>query len=171
MLSRNLEESLHRAIALASERRHEYATLEHLLLALLDDEDGAQVMAACGVDLGELTAVVKQYLEQEYQSLQSDESADPQPTAGFQRVIQRAILHVQSSGKDTVTCANVLVALFSERDSYAVYFLQQQDMSRLDAGSFISHGIGKGGKPVESRSPEGAESGEAQGDDLSLIHI
>ena len=133
--------------------------------ALFQLVDAAQVMAACGVDLAELTAVVKQYLEQEYQSLQSDESADPQPTAGFQRVIQRAILHVQSSGKDTVTGANVLVALFSERDSYAVYFLQQQDMSRLDAVSFISHGIGKGGKPVESRSPEGAESGEAQGDD------
>ncbi|RZP18040.1 MAG: ATP-dependent Clp protease ATP-binding subunit ClpA [Erythrobacter sp.] len=161
----NLEKTLHTALTDAGERRHEYATLEHLLLSLIDDEDAAQVMAACGVDLAELTAVVKQYLEQEYQSLQSDESADPQPTAGFQRVIQRAILHVQSSGKDTVTGANVLVALFSERDSYAVYFLQQQDMSRLDAVSFISHGIGKGGKPVESRSPEGAESGEAQGDD------
>ena len=158
----NLEKTLHAALTDAGERRHEYATLEHLLLSLIDDEDAAQVMAACGVDLAELTAVVKQYLEQEYQSLQSDESADPQPTAGFQRVIQRAILHVQSSGKDTVTGANVLVALFSERDSYAVYFLQQQDMSRLDAVSFISHGIGKGGKPVESRSPE---SGEAQGDD------
>ena len=115
----NLEKTLHAALTDAGERRHEYATLEHLLLALIDDEDGAQVMAACGVDLGELTAVVKQYLEQEYQSLQSDETADPQPTAGFQRVIQRAILHVQSSGKDTVTGANVLVALFSERDSYA----------------------------------------------------
>ena len=161
----NLEKTLHAALTDAGERHHEYATLEHLLLALIDDDDAAQVMNACGVDLSELTAVVKQYLEQEYQSLQSDESADPQPTAGFQRVIQRAILHVQSSGKDTVTGANVLVALFSERDSYAVYFLQQQDMSRLDAVSFISHGIGKGGKPVESRSPEGAESGEAQGDD------
>ena len=161
----NLEKTLHAALTDAGERRHEYATLEHLLLALIDDEDGAQVMAACGVDLGELTAVVKQYLEQEYQSLQSDETADPQPTAGFQRVIQRAILHVQSSGKDTVTGANVLVALFSERDSYAVYFLQQQDMSRLDAVSFISHGIGKGGKQVESRPSQGAEEGEAQSED------
>jgi ATP-dependent Clp protease ATP-binding subunit ClpA len=122
-------------------------------------------MSACGVDLGELTAVVKQYLEQEYQSLQSDETAAPPPPAGFQRVIQRAILHVQSSGKDTVTGANVLVALFSERDSYAVYFLQQQDMSRLDAVSFISHGIGKGGKQVESRPSQGAEEGEAQSED------
>ena len=87
----NLEKTLHAALTDAGERRHEYATLEHLLLALIDDEDAAQVMAACGVDLTELTVVVKQYLEQEYQSLQSDESADPQPTAGFQRVIQRAI--------------------------------------------------------------------------------
>ena len=161
----NLEKTLHAALTDAGERRHEYATLEHLLLALIDDEDAAQVMAACGVDLTELTVVVKQYLEQEYQSLQSDESADPQPTAGFQRVIQRAILHVQSSGKDTVTGANVLVALFSERDSYAVYFLQQQDMSRLDAVSFISHGIGKGGKQIENRPPDGAENTETQSED------
>ena len=153
--AQNLEKTLHQALADASERRHEYATLEHLLLALIDDEDAAQVLNACGVDLSELTAVVRQYLEQEYQSLRSDDDADPQPTAGFQRVVQRAILHVQSSGKDTVTGANVLVALFSERDSYAVYFLQQQDMSRLDAVSFISHGIGKGGRQVDSRTPQG----------------
>ena len=161
----NLEKTLHAALTDAAERRHEYATLEHLLLALIGDEDAAGVMTACGVDTGELSAVVKQYLEQEYQSLQSDESADPQPTAGFQRVIQRAILHVQSSGKDTVTGANVLVALFSERDSYAVYFLQQQDMSRLDAVSFISHGIGKGGKQIENRPPDGAEGGESQAEE------
>jgi ATP-dependent Clp protease ATP-binding subunit ClpA len=106
-------------------------------------------MQACGVELAELGEVVKQYLDQEYQSLKTQEKGDPSPTAGFQRVIQRAILHVQSSGKDTVTGANVLVALFSERDSYAVYFLQQQDMTRLDAVSYISHGIGKGGKRIE----------------------
>ena len=159
--AQNLEKTLHQALADASERRHEYATLEHLLLALIDDEDAAQVMNACGVDLSELTAVVRQYLEQEYQSLRSDDDADPQPTAGFQRVVQRAILHVQSSGKDTVTGANVLVALFSERDSYAVYFLQQQDMSRLDAVSFISHGIGKGGQAIEPRSPRGADEDAA----------
>jgi ATP-dependent Clp protease ATP-binding subunit ClpA len=116
----NLEKTLHQALADASERRHEYATLEHLLLALVDDEDAARVMTACGVDLDELGAVVRQYLEQEYQSLQGTDGSDPQPTAGFQRVVQRAILHVQTSGKDTVTGANVLVALFSERDSYAV---------------------------------------------------
>ena len=155
--AQSLEKTLHNALGNAAERAHEYATLEHLLLALIDDPDAAQVMQACGVELGELSDVVKQYLDQEYQSLKTSEKGDPAPTAGFQRVIQRAILHVQSSGKDTVTGANVLVALFSERDSYAVYFLQQQDMSRLDAVSFISHGIGKGGKRIEDRSPKGAE--------------
>ncbi|MFB0611857.1 ATP-dependent Clp protease ATP-binding subunit ClpA [Aurantiacibacter poecillastricola] len=155
--AQNLEKTLHTAIQHAIDRTHEYATLEHLLLALVDDDDAAEVMNACGVDLDELGLVVRQYLDQEYQSLKTDEDADPQPTAGFQRVIQRAILHVQSSGKDTVTGANVLVALFSERDSYAVYFLQQQDMSRLDAVSFISHGIGKGGRQLEDRSPMGNE--------------
>ena len=156
--AQNLEKTLHNALTNASDRRHEYATLEHLLLALVEDSDAQAVMNACGVDLAELGSVVKQYLDQEYQSLKTEEDADPQPTAGFQRVIQRAILHVQSSGKDTVTGANVLVALFSERDSYAVYFLQQQDMSRLDAVSFISHGIGKGGKQTGGIiAPQGTE--------------
>jgi ATP-dependent Clp protease ATP-binding subunit ClpA len=154
--AQSLEKTLHTALTNASERSHEYATLEHLLLALIEDPDAAQVMTACGVELGELADVVKQYLDQEYQSLKTQEKGDPSPTAGFQRVIQRAILHVQSSGKDTVTGANVLVALFSERDSYAVYFLQQQDMSRLDAVSFISHGIGKGGKRIEDRGAQGS---------------
>jgi len=155
--AQNLEKTLHAALDGARERRHEYATLEHLLLALIADEDAAEVMGACGVDMAELADVVRTYLDQEYQSLKADEAGEPQPTAGFQRVVQRAILHVQSSGKDTVTGANVLVALFSERDSYAVYFLQQQDMSRLDAVSFISHGIGKGGQAMEPRSPRGAD--------------
>ena len=160
--AQSLEKTLHTALANAAERAHEYATLEHLLLALIEDEDAAQVMEACGVELPELTGVVKQYLDQEYQSLKTSEKADPSPTAGFQRVIQRAILHVQSSGKDTVTGANVLVALFSERDSYAVYFLQQQDMSRLDAVSYISHGIGKTGKQVEQRPAKGDEDPKAE---------
>ena len=158
--AQSLENTLHSALSHASDRSHEYATLEHLLLALIDDQDAAQVMQACGVDLGDLGDVVKQYLDQEYQSLKTEEKGDPAPTAGFQRVIQRAILHVQSSGKDTVTGANVLVALFSERDSYAVYFLQQQDMSRLDAVSFISHGIGKGGRRIEDRAPKGSTDSE-----------
>src|SRR3569832_335320 len=163
--AQSLEKTLHNALQNAADRAHEYATLEHLLLALIEDPDAAEVMGACGVDLGELADVVRQYLDQEYQSLKTEDETDPQPTAGFQRVIQRAILHVQSSGKDTVTGANVLVALFSERDSYAVYFLQQQDMSRLDAVSFISHGIGKGGKQLDTRTPQGSEAPETKGDE------
>jgi len=165
--AQSLEKTLHNALQAATERAHEYATLEHLLLALVEDADAAEVMTACGVDLGELTEVVKQYLDQEYQSLKTEDETDPQPTAGFQRVIQRAILHVQSSGKDTVTGANVLVALFSERDSYAVYFLQQQDMSRLDAVSYISHGIGKGGRQLENRNSGGAEEPPQQAEEKS----
>src|SRR6187397_2447926 len=163
--AQSLEKTLHTALQHATDRTHEYATLEHLLLALVDDPDAAEVMTACGVELGELGTVVRQYLDQEYQSLKTEDDADPQPTAGFQRVIQRAILHVQSSGKDTVTGANVLVALFSERDSYAVYFLQQQEMSRLDAVSFISHGIGKGGRQIESRNPQGSEEPETKSEE------
>ncbi|MDP3676471.1 MAG: ATP-dependent Clp protease ATP-binding subunit ClpA [Novosphingobium sp.] len=163
--AQSLEKTLHAALGNASDRSHEYATLEHLLLALIDDPDASQVMTACGVDLGDLGDVVKQYLDQEYESLKTSDKADPAPTAGFQRVIQRAILHVQSSGKDTVTGANVLVALFSERDSYAVYFLQQQDMSRLDAVSYISHGIGKGGRQIEAKTPKGAENETPQSEE------
>ena len=151
----SLETTLHQALHNAAERRHEYATLEHLLLALMDDSDAAQVMQACGVDLGELSDAVTHYLDNELESLKVEEKTDPAPTSGFQRVVQRAILHVQSSGKDVVTGANVLVALFSERESYAVYFLQQQDMSRLDAVSYISHGIGKGGSTSDTRPPQG----------------
>lgn len=152
-----LETTLHKALEAASTRRHEYATLEHLLLALVDDEHASKVMAACNVDLGDLKATVAHYLDTELDALKVDAATDPSPTSGFQRVVQRAILHVQSSGRDEVTGANVLVALFSERESYAVYFLQQQDMSRLDAVSFISHGVGKGGQPAETREVKGAE--------------
>ncbi|MGN6268655.1 MAG: ATP-dependent Clp protease ATP-binding subunit ClpA [Sphingomonas sp.] len=152
-----LETTLHKALEAASTRRHEYATLEHLLLALIDDEHASKVMDACNVDLGDLKATVAHYLDTELDALKVDAATDPSPTSGFQRVVQRAILHVQSSGRDEVTGANVLVALFSERESYAVYFLQQQDMSRLDAVSFISHGVGKGGAPAEAREVKGAE--------------
>ncbi|HEV7288227.1 ATP-dependent Clp protease ATP-binding subunit ClpA [Sphingomonas sp.] len=160
-----LESTLHRALEAASSRRHEYATLEHLLLALVDDEHASKVMGACGVDLGELKTTVAHYLDTELQALRVDQTTDPSPTSGFQRVVQRAILHVQSSGRDEVTGANVLVALFSERESYAVYFLQQQDMSRLDAVSYISHGVGKGSTPVESAPPKGAEEDKTQKSD------
>src|SRR5438045_3861059 len=155
--ARELEQTLHNALGEASRRRHEYATLEHLLIALIDDEHASKVMTACGVSRDELRASVKQYLDNELGALVADSATDPTPTSGFQRVVQRAILHVQSSGRDEVTGANVLVALFSERESYAVYFLQQQDMSRLDAVTYISHGVGKGDTPVETRPPEGAE--------------
>ena len=142
--ARELEQTLHNALGEASRRRHEYATLEHLLIALIDDEHASKVMTACGVSRDELRTSVKQYLDNELGALVADSATDPTPTSGFQRVVQRAILHVQSSGRDEVTGANVLVALFSERESYAVYFLQQQDMSRLDAVTYISHGVGKG---------------------------
>jgi ATP-dependent Clp protease ATP-binding subunit ClpA len=155
--ARDLETTLHNALAAAASRKHEYATLEHLLLALIDDEHASKVMAACGVDAGELRETVAHYLDSELESLKVGGNSDPSPTSGFQRVVQRAILHVQSSGRDEVTGANVLVALFSERESYAVYFLQQQDMSRLDAVSYISHGVGKGVEAPEATTPKGAE--------------
>jgi ATP-dependent Clp protease ATP-binding subunit ClpA len=143
MLSRNLEQTLHRALSLASERKHEYATLEHLLLGLTEDTDAATVLRACGVDLDKLRADLTEFLDKDLAGLATDRPGDPKPTAGFQRVVQRAAIHVQSSGRDEVTGANVLVALFSERESHAVYFLQLQDMTRLDAVNFISHGIAK----------------------------
>ncbi|MEO6580639.1 MAG: ATP-dependent Clp protease ATP-binding subunit ClpA [Sphingomicrobium sp.] len=149
--ARELEQSLHNALGEASKRRHEYATLEHLLMALIDDDHASKVMSACGVNRDELKATVKHYLDNELGALVADSATDPTPTSGFQRVVQRAILHVQSSGRDDVTGANVLVALFSERESYAVYFLQQQDMSRLDAVTYISHGVGKGDAEPEQR--------------------
>ncbi|MEP7348836.1 MAG: ATP-dependent Clp protease ATP-binding subunit ClpA [Sphingorhabdus sp.] len=161
----SLEATLHNALKHAGDRAHEYATLEHLLLALIDDGDAAKVMQACGVDLGELSDIVITYLDSELESLRVEGKVDPSPTSGFQRVVQRAILHVQSSGKDVVTGANVLVALFSERESYAVYFLQQQDMSRLDAVSYISHGIGKDGKLTEPRQVTGSEQKREETED------
>jgi ATP-dependent Clp protease ATP-binding subunit ClpA len=143
MLSRNLEQTLHRALSFASDRRHEYATLEHLLLGLTEDSDAATVLRACGVDLDKLRTDLTEFLDKDLSGLATDRTGDPKPTAGFQRVVQRAAIHVQSSGRDEVTGANVLVALFSERESHAVYFLQLQDMTRLDAVNFISHGIAK----------------------------
>jgi len=160
--ARELEQTLHNALTAASSRHHEYATLEHLLLALVDDEHASKVMAACGVDIDELKEAVATYLDTELDALKTESGNDPSPTSGFQRVVQRAILHVQSSGREEVTGANVLVALFSERESYAVYFLQQQDMSRLDAVSYISHGVGKAGQPPESREPKGVDEDKQQ---------
>jgi ATP-dependent Clp protease ATP-binding subunit ClpA len=164
MLSRNLEQTLHRALALASDRKHEYATLEHLLLGLTDDSDAATVLRACGVDLDKLRTDLTEFLDKDLAGLATDRPGDPKPTAGFQRVVQRAAIHVQSSGKDEVTGANVLVALFSERESHAVYFLQTQDMTRLDAVNFISHGIAKAPgrsaqRPVQGSANEAGNNG------------
>jgi ATP-dependent Clp protease ATP-binding subunit ClpA len=156
MLSRNLEQTLHRALSFASERRHEYATLEHLLLGLTDDSDAATVLRACGVDLDKLRQDLTEFLDKDLSGLTTDRATEPKPTAGFQRVVQRAAIHVQSSGRDEVTGANVLVALFSERESHAVYFLQLQDMTRLDAVNFISHGIAKAPGRTAQRPAQGA---------------
>src|SRR6188472_1292414 len=155
--SRNLEQSLHRALALANERHHEYATLEHLLLALIDDQDASAVMRACNVDLDKLRRSLTTYLESELENLITDGAEDSKPTAGFQRVIQRAVIHVQSSGREEVTGANVLVAIFAERESHAAYFLQEQDMTRYDAVNYISHGIAKRPGLSESRPVRGVE--------------
>ncbi|GBQ37378.1 ATP-dependent Clp protease ATP-binding subunit ClpA [Gluconacetobacter azotocaptans] len=162
MLSRNLEQTLHRALTLAGDRRHEYATLEHLLLALVDDSDAVTVFRACGVDLDKLRSDLTEFLDKDLAGLASDRTVDPKPTAAFQRVIQRAAIHVQSTGRDEVTGSNVLVALFAERESHAVYFLQLQDMTRLDAVNFISHGIAKAPdrstrRPVSGSAPESPE--------------
>jgi ATP-dependent Clp protease ATP-binding subunit ClpA len=157
MLSRNLEQTLHRALSLASERKHEYATLEHLLLGLTDDTDAATVLRACGVDLDKLRTDLTEFLDKDLAGLATDRPGDPKPTAGFQRVVQRAAIHVQSSGRDEVTGANVLVALFSERESHAVYFLQSQDMTRLDAVNFISHGIAKAPGRSQPRPVQGTQ--------------
>src|ERR671926_624277 len=155
--SRSLEQSLHRALALANERHHEYATLEHLLLALVDDQDAAAVMKACNVDIELLRRNLAEYVDSELENLVTDGNEDSKPTAGFQRVIQRAVIHVQSSGREEVTGANVLVAIFAERESHAAYFLQEQDMTRYDAVNYISHGIAKRPGLSEGRSPRGSE--------------
>src|SRR5487761_2130082 len=159
--SRNLEQSLHRALSAANERGHEYATLEHLLLSLVDDLDAAAVMRACSVDLNALRKTLREYIDSELDNLVTDGREDAKPTAGFQRVIQRAVIHVQSSGREEVTGANVLVAIFAERESHAAYFLQEQDMTRYDAVNYISHGIAKRpGLSDTSKGPRGTEESD-----------
>src|SRR5271170_961703 len=158
-LSRSLEQALHRAIKLASDRHHEYATLEHLLLALIDDPDAAQVLKACNVDGEVLRQALRKYVDED-ETLVVEDGEDAKPTTGFQRVVQRAVLHVQNSGRDEVTGANVLVALFSERESHAVYFLQQQNMSRLDAVNYMSHGIAKRPGMSQAKPVRGSDEEE-----------
>ncbi len=154
--SRNLDESLHRAIGIATERGHELATLEHLLLALTTDQDAAAVMRACNVDLETLRRNLYEFIENDLSNLKTDGDEKAKPTASFQRVIQRAVIHVQSSGREEVTGANVLVALFAERESHAAHFLQQQDMTRFDAVNYISHGLAKRPGEHQPKTPRGA---------------
>jgi len=162
--SNTLEQAIHAALALANARRHELATLEHLLLALIDEPDAARVMQACNVELEELRKTLLDYIEDDLSTLVTDvEGSEAVPTASFQRVIQRAAIHVQSSGRTEVTGANVLVAIFAERESNAAYFLQEQDMTRYDAVNFIAHGVAKDPAFGEARPITGAEEHEDEG--------
>ncbi|MEL6289181.1 MAG: ATP-dependent Clp protease ATP-binding subunit ClpA [Pseudomonadota bacterium] len=164
--SDSLERALHRALEFANVRRHEYATLEHLLLALIDDNDASAVMRACGVELDDLRTRVTEYVDDELDGLVTDPDHEAQPTAGLQRVIHRAVIHVQSSGRDEVTGANVLVAIFAERESHAAYFLQEQEMTRFDAVQYISHGVAKNPEHSEPRTVRGVDeeqSGDGEG--------
>jgi ATP-dependent Clp protease ATP-binding subunit ClpA len=162
MLSRNLEQTLHRALACANARRHEFATLEHLLFALTEDQDAVAVMRACGVDIDVLRNELIHYIDTELQNLVHPAAEESKPTSSFQRVLQRAAIHVQSSGREEVTGANVLVALFSERESNAVFLLQEQEMSRFDAVNYISHGIAKVAGHSEARTAQGADADMAE---------
>ena len=176
--STSLEQAIHQALALANEHRHELATLEHLLLALTEEPDAVKVMRACNVDLDELRKLLVEFIEDDLSTLITDvEGSEAVPTAAFQRVIQRAAIHVQSSGRQEVTGANVLVAIFAERESNAAFFLQELDMTRYDAVNFIAHGVAKNPtfsenrKVVGSDEPAEAEQAEAapeQRDDSAL---
>ncbi len=163
--SRSLEKALHRALAIANERSHEYATLEHLLLALIEDKDAAAVMRACNVDLDALRHSLEGYIDNDLANMISADREESKPTAGFQRVIQRAVIHVQSSGREEVTGANVLVAIFAERESHAAFFLQEQDMTRYDAVNYISHGIAKRVGLSETRPARGVDQDQQHGSD------
>ena len=163
MIAQELEVSLHMAFVEARQKRHEFITVEHLLLALLDNPSAAEVLRACAANIDELRKELTTFINEHTPKVEGEEEIDTQPTLGFQRVIQRAILHVQSSGKKEVTGANVLVAIFGEKDSHAVYFLQRQNVSRLDVVNFISHGVAKtppqapgakGGEPAEQAEAE-----------------
>ncbi len=161
--SNTLEQAIHSALALANSRSHEFATLEHLLLALIDEPDAVRVMKACSVDTEELRTTLVDYIDDDLSNLVTDiEGSEAVPTAAFQRVIQRAAIHVQSSGRSEVTGANVLVAIFAERESNAAYFLQDQDMTRYDAVNFIAHGVAKNPAYGESRPVTGATENEEE---------
>ncbi len=169
--SSTLENAIHAALALANDRRHEFATLEHLLLSLLDEPDASRVLNACNVDVDELRTTLVEFVDEDLSNLVTDiDGSEAVPTAAFQRVIQRAAIHVQSSGRNEVTGANVLVAIFAERESNAAFFLQEQEMTRYDAVNFIAHGVAKdpafgeprlvAGAPEHDDEPEGVTEGE-----------
>ncbi|MDH5288186.1 MAG: ATP-dependent Clp protease ATP-binding subunit ClpA [Betaproteobacteria bacterium] len=160
MIAQELEVSLHMAFVEARQKQHEFITVEHLLLAMLDNPSAAEVLKACGVDLEELRGVLADFIAEHTPRLPPHSDADTQPTQGFQRVIQRAILHVQSSGKKEVTGANVLVAIFGEKESHAVYFLNQRGVTRLDVVNYIAHGITK----TPQAKPEKPEGGKEEGE-------
>ncbi|MFT3896204.1 MAG: ATP-dependent Clp protease ATP-binding subunit ClpA [Thermomonas sp.] len=170
MFSKDLEQTIGQCYKRAREARHEYMTVEHLLLALLDNPSADAVLKATGADIPRLRADLEQSIADSVSVLQDDIERDTQPTLGFQRVLQRAVYHVQSSGRKEVTGANVLVAIFGEKDSHAVYYLNQQDVTRLDVVNYISHGIAKHGEEGEEqggeRKAEGEQEGEAKGDAL-----
>ena len=161
MIAQELEVSLHMAFLDARQKRHEFITLEHLLLALLDNPTAAEVLRACTVDIPALRQQLEEFVSQHVSVMPGETETDTQPTLGFQRVIQRAILHVQSSGKKEVSGAHVLVAMFGEKDSHAVHFLAKQGLSRLDIVNFIAHGISKSAQSAPSKETTAPEA-EAQ---------
>ena len=165
MIAQELEVSLHMAFVEARQKRHEFITVEHLLLALLDNPSAAEVLRACAANVDELRRELSNFINEHTPKVEGTDEIDTQPTLGFQRVIQRAILHVQSSGKKEVTGANVLVAIFGEKDSHAVYFLQRQNISRLDVVNFISHGISK--TPQQGPTPPANKNESEQGEQES----
>src|SRR6201998_4268310 len=162
MIAQELEVSLHMAFVEARQARHEFITVEHLLLALLDNPSAAEVLRACACNIEDLRKSLQNFVSDNTPVLPQSSEADTQPTLGFQRVIQRAIMHVQSTsnGKKEVTGANVLVAIFGEKDSHAVYYLQQQGVTRLDVVNFISHGIAKASGTDASKSGDPAPEAE-----------
>ena len=143
MLSSNLEKTLRECLSTCNLNKHEFVTLEHLLFTLTEDKDALSVFNACGVDIFLLKKNLDQFISKELANLKDNFTGEPKLTNSFQRVLQRAAIHVQSSGREEVTGANMIVAIFSEKESYAVYFLSQQNMTRLDAVQYISHGIAK----------------------------
>ncbi len=169
MIAQELEVSLHMAFMDARQKRHELITVEHLLLAMIDNPTAADVLRSCGANLDNLRSELNNYIEEHTPTVEGNEEVDTQPTLGFQRVIQRAILHVQSSGKKEVTGANVLVAIYGEKDSHAVFFLHQQGVTRLDVVNYISHGVAKVADGSNAKRPETEQEAETEASPSSAL--